>query len=598
MFLNFCLIVNICYEIVLFGVNIIRHLSMDLVNKVKKKILIFIEEIFLLEDFDFTRVQIILNQDKNRQNFGDLSCNVAFILSKVLGKKPMDIAQDIVNKFEDGTSDTGLKGLIFKIEVAAPGFLNITFTDSAWKKITQELYSSKDNFFRLSADDKKNKYLIEFVSANPTGPLHLGHGRNGIIGDALARVLSFLGHDVKKEFYINDVGSQIKKMGESFKIRCLQELGQNLNIPEDGYHGQYLVDLAKLCVREFGDDILKKENKFFSDYAKNIMLDLQKKDLADYGIEFDNWFSERTLHDSGQVEKTIENLKSKKLVYEQDGALWFKSTEFGDDKDRVIRKKTGEYTYIAADIAYHKNKYERGFDKIIDILGQDHHGYVKRLKSTVEAMGFDPSRLDVILYQLVSIKNAGQAERMSKRAGKFTMLKDIVDTVGKDVARFFYLNRKSEAHLDFDLSVALKKTDENPVFYIQYAYVRTRGVLEKAKTESIFKEFISELINNNLSEVELEVCLNNLCRAEFSVIKKLISLFDILVVIQNSYQIHLLSYYMIELANLFHSYYANNRIIDKENIELSKARMFVLWQVRSVLGLGLKLLGLAQPEKM
>ncbi|KKP24685.1 MAG: Arginine-tRNA ligase [candidate division TM6 bacterium GW2011_GWF2_28_16] len=572
---------------------------MNLVNKIKKIFLESIVKIFSLNNFDLNSVQIVLNQDKNRQDFGDLSCNIALLLSKKLNKNPKDIAQEIIKEFVSGKAFGDIKDLVESIEIAGPGFVNIFFTKVAWQQIARELFLERDNFFKLNIEDKKLKYLIEFVSANPTGPLHLGHGRGGIIGDTLVKVLNFLGHDAKKEFYINDAGNQINKFGESFKIRCLQELGDaKLEIPEDGYKGEYLIDLAKLCVKEYGQDLFKKDNSFFENYAKNIMLELQKKDLKDYGIVFDNWFSELTLHNSGAVDNAIKKLQDKKLIYEQDGALWFKSTEFGDDKDRVVKKNTGELTYIAADIAYHENKFKRGFEKIIDILGQDHHGYVMRLKATVQAMGYNADNLDVILYQLVNIKNAGQVERMSKRAGKFTELKDVVDTVGCDVARFFYLNRKAEAHLDFDLSIALKKTDENPVFYIQYAYVRTKGVLEKAGQEPEFKDFVGELLNNKLSQKNLDICLNNLCKNELEVVKKLIFLNDILIVIQNSYQTHLLSYYTIELANLFHSYYANNRIIDKENIELSKSRMLVLFLVRRVLGLSLDLLGLTKPERM
>lgn len=572
---------------------------MNLVNKIKKIFLESIVKIFSLNEFDLNSVQMVLNQDKNRQDFGDLSCNIALLLSKKIDKNPRDIAKEIISEFQKGHIFAEIKDLIDRIEIAGPGFLNIFFTENAWQKIAQELFLGQDNFFKLDSQDKKCKYLIEFVSANPTGPLHLGHGRGGIIGDTLSKVLSFLGHSVKKEFYINDAGNQINKLGESFKIRCLQELGdKKIEIPEDGYKGEYLIDLAKLCVRENGQDLLKKDNKFFENYAKNIMLEIQKKDLKDYGIIFDNWFSELTLHESGAVESAIKKLQEKNLIYEKEGALWFKSTEFGDDKDRVVKKNTGELTYIAADIAYHEDKFNRGFDKVIDILGQDHHGYVMRLKATVQALGYNSDNLDVILYQLVNIKNAGQIERMSKRAGKFTELKDVVDTVGADVARFFYLNRKAEAHLDFDLSIALKKTDENPVFYIQYAYVRTKGVLEKAALEPEFKEFVSELLSNNLSKNNLNIALNNLCKNELEVIKKLIFLSDTLIIIQNSYQTHLLSYYAIELANLFHSYYANNRIIDKENIELSKSRMFVLSLVRKVLAINLDLLGLSKPEKM
>ena len=582
---------------------------MNLINKIKKEILNSFAELFLAKQVlakqVLDRVQINLNLDKSKKGFGDLSCNASMVFAKDLKQNPIKIAQKFIQEFEAGDILSDIKHFISDIQIAGPGFLNFTFTPDAWRQIAEELFLERDKFFKFDKDKKKFKYLIEFVSANPTGPLHLGHGRGGVIGDVLANVLNFLGYDAKKEFYINDAGSQMQKLANSFKIRCLQELGDKseetfnvIELPEDGYQGQYLIDLAKDCVKEhnFTLALLKeKEDSFFQDYAKEHMLKSQKKDLADYGIEFDNWFSEKTLHQSGQVEKSLQILQDKDFVYKKDGALWFRATKFGDDKDRVVKKSTGELTYIAADIAYHKNKFDRGFDKLINILGQDHHGYVKRLKATVGAMGLKSENLDVILYQLVSIKNAG---RMSKRAGKFTSLREIIDTVGKDVARFFYLNRKAEAHLDFDLSVALKKTEENPVFYIQYAYVRTRGILEKALEVEGLKKITEEIIDDNLSKTTVEEIIKDLGPAEFDIIKKIISLQDILFLIANSYQTHLLSYYMFELANFFHSYYANNRIIDSKNIELSKARLFLLSLVRFTLGLGLDLLELSKPERM
>ncbi|MBD3273628.1 arginine--tRNA ligase, partial [Candidatus Dependentiae bacterium] len=522
----------------------------------------------------------------------------AMILSKELKKNPREIAQNFVVDFNSGNFLSEIKKFILDIKIAGPGFLNFTLSPLFWQQISKELWSEKDNFFKFNNNRKKLKYLIEFVSANPTGPLHLGHGRGGVIGDVLSNVLNFLGHEAIKEFYINDAGNQMIKLANSFKIRCLQKLGDNIDFPEDGYRGQYLVDLASDCVKEFGESLRNKDLSFFKEYAEKYMLKIQKEDLLDYGIEFDSWFSEKTLFESGAVEKVIKDLQKKDLIYEKEGALWFRATKFGDDKDRVIKKTTGEFTYIASDIAYHKNKLERGFDKLIDILGQDHHGYVKRLKSTIDAMGFDSKKLDVILYQLVSIKNAGKVERMSKRAGRFTTLREIVDTVGKDVARFFYLNRKAEAHLDFDLSVALKKTEENPVFYIQYAYVRTKGILTHALQINEFADFTQTLLDHHLTKDQIDSILESLNKDEFELIKKMVSLQDILLVIENNYQTHLLSYYMIELANSFHTYYANNRIVDIDNINLSKARLFVLSLLRLILGLGLDLLEIDKPESM
>jgi arginyl-tRNA synthetase len=571
---------------------------MNLVNKIKNDILNSFSSLFLFDKEFLNNFQISLNLDKSKKDFGDLSCNAALVLSKALADSPRNIATKFKEDFDAGNILKDFQRFVVSVDIAGPGFLNFKFKPEAWQEISKELFLQKSDYFKLDEDQKKSKYLLEFVSANPTGPLHLGHGRGGVIGDVLSNVLNFLGHDAKTEFYINDAGNQMQNLGVSFKVRCQQELGQAVELPENGYKGEYLIELAKACVKEFGDSLNQKDDLFFINYAKEKMLQTQKKDLVDYGIKFDNWFSEKTLHESGAVEKTLEILKEKGLVYEKEGALWFKASDFKDDKDRVVKKSTGEYTYIAADVAYHKNKFDRGFDKLINILGQDHHGYVQRLKGTIEALGYDPRKLDVILYQLVSITNAGQSERMSKRAGRFTTLREVIDTVGKDVARFFYLNRKAEAHLDFDLSVALKKTEENPVFYIQYAYVRTRGILEKALEVEGLKDFANKLISEKLSTDEIDSVLKNIDEPEFDILKKMISLQDVLNTIATSYQTHLLSYYMIELANFFHSYYSNSRIVDEDNIELSKARLFVLFLIRESLGLGLRLLELDSLERM
>lgn len=571
---------------------------MNLVNKIKNDILKSFYFLFSFKKEFLNNFQINLNLDKSKKDFGDLSCNGPLVLSKTLSNSPRNIAIKFKEEFDSGNILKNSKNFISSIDIAGPGFLNFKFKPEVWQHISKELFLQKSNFFKLDENQKKLKYLLEFVSANPTGPLHLGHGRGGVIGDVLSNVLNFLGHDAKTEFYINDAGNQMQNLGISFKVRCQQRLGKDVELPENAYKGEYLDKLAKICVKEYGNTLNQKDDSFFINYAKEKMLEMQKNDLADYGIKFDNWFSEKTLHESGAVEQAIEILKKKGLVYEKDGAWWFKAMQFGDDKDRVIKKATGEYTYLAADIAYHKNKFDRGFNKLINILGQDHHGYVQRLKGAIQALGYDSKKLDVILYQLVSITNAGHTERMSKRTGHFTTLREVIDTVGKDVARFFYLNRKADAHLDFDLNVALKKTEENPVFYIQYAYVRTKGILEKALEVKDLKDFVSKLIEGNLSTYEIDPFLVNIDEPEFDILKKIISLQDILNTISTSYQTHLLSYYMIELANFFHTYYANSRIVDADNIQLSKARLFILFLIRSSLGLGLELLGLSRLERM
>jgi arginyl-tRNA synthetase len=561
---------------------------MNILATIKHEIIATIKKVFTLDDQRAANVFLVLQLDKEK-SFGDLSCNAAMVLAKELGKNPRQLAQELVSAISSP--------LIKSVEIAGPGFLNISLTHQAWSGIAHELFDEKNGYF-CDTQNKKLNYLIEFVSANPTGPLHLGHGRGGIIGDVLARVLMFLGNAVHKEFYINDAGNQIKLLGVSLKVRCKQALGYQEELPENGYAGDYLVDIAKTCIAEFGDTVWQKDDEFFSSYAKEDLLKLAQHDLKNYGIIFDQWFSEKTLHESGVVEQALDLLKDKGLAYESEGALWFKSTEFGDDKDRVVKKSTGELTYIAADIAYHKNKFDRKFDVLIDILGQDHHGYVKRLKATMQALGYNAESLDVILYQLVTIKENDVAVRMSKRAGTFTKLSDVVDAVGCDVARFFYLNRKADAHLEFDLAIAIKKTEENPVYYLQYAYVRTGSVLAKAEQEQELQAFVQKIkqtVSRGVLSDELRL---NLDPEDINLLKKIVSLQDILHAIATSYQTHLLAYYSSELAHAFHSYYAKSRIIDLADLETSKKRLVMVVLLRQTMELCLDLLGLSKPEKM
>jgi arginyl-tRNA synthetase len=328
------------------------------------------------------------------------------------------------------------------------------------------------------------------------------------------------------------------------------------------------------------------------------MLKIIQDDLDAYRISFDYWFSEKTLHDDGQVTQALALLQEKGLVYEHEGALWFKSTEFGDDKDRVVKKSNGELTYIAADIAYHKNKFDRNYDVMIDILGQDHHGYIKRLKATMDALGYDSRKLDVILYQLVTIKAQDVVLRMSKRAGTFTKLRDVIDTVGADVTRFFYLNRKAEAFLEFDLSVAVKKTEENPVFYIQYAYVRMCSLLQRAALDEQLGAFVKQLGENKVNPEMCAQITNIIGQDEIVLLRALMSFYDIARAIANTYQTHLLSYYLLEVAQAFHNYYTNNRIIDAANNQQTQVRLLMVYMVKNMVGTCLDLLGLSKPEKM
>lgn len=552
----------------------------------------------------------ILNVEPSKQEFGDLNANAAMVLAKHISERaskaarpelvegseqlsppewfdklttsggninPRALAQEIATNFKHP--------YIAKIEVAGPGFLNAFLTQKAFHDLASELIKQKQKFFALDADAPKHRYDIEFVSANPTGPLHLGHGRGAIIGDVLTNVLRFMGHAVTKEFYINDAGNQINKLGASFKVRCQQAAGIQAELPEEGYRGEYLLELARQCITENGNEVLAKPDAFFEHYAKEFLLKKIKETLEDYGVTFDVWFSEKTLHESGDIERAIKLMQEHNFMYEHEGALWFASTKFGDDKDRVVRKSSGEWTYAAADIAYLLNKSKRGFDHLVMVLGHDHHSYAVRLQGIKQALGLDRIDLAIILYQLVTMKASGQLVQMSKRAGTMVTLRDVIDEVGKDVARFFYLNRKADAQLEFDLDLALKKTEENPVFYVQYAYVRMGSILEKAVQEK-------ELQNITIADAE------NLGTAESLLIKKIASLKHLLEIIAATHQTHHLTYYTHELADIFHSYYAQNRVIESSNIPQSRARLLMIQLLRETFATSFDLLGISKPQKM
>jgi len=548
---------------------------MNLIEQLQQTFIGFITSTFNASAQAITAINFNLNTDPQKAAFGDISTNAAMILAKELKQNPRAIAQTILDQFKSP--------IIEKLELAGPGFINIFVTKESFKTVTNQLLQEKELFFKDTSIEKK--YNIEFVSANPTGPLHLGHGRGGIIGDVLGNVIRCLGYKATKEFYINDAGAQIEKLGMSFKIRCLQQLGQPAKLPEEAYHGEYLVELAQKCIATHGAEVLLKPDAFFALYAKEYLLGKIKETLSAYGIHFDLWFSEKTLHENGSIPLALETMQKNGYLFELDGALWFKSTSFGDDKDRVIKRASGEYTYVAADIAYVQNKLGRGYDQLVMVLGQDHHSYVQRLKGVMQALDHNPDKLDVILYQLVTLKESGESVRMSKRAGKIVSLKDITQTVGKDVARYFYLNRKADAHLDFDIDLALKKTDENPVYYIQYAYVRTCSILNKTIQEEVLK-------NITISD------LGELDDSERLLIKKIIALKHTLQLIAQSYQTHMLSYYTHELAALFHSYYATHRVIDTDDIKTTRSRLVMIMLINQTLKTCLELLGIDTPEKM
>jgi arginyl-tRNA synthetase len=567
---------------------------MNIIPQLRQALVDVISTLAQVETTATQQLEVKLNVEK-REQFGDVSCNVGMLLAKIMQLPPREIAQRVKTIIE--SRQDAPWNLVEKIEIAGPGFLNFYLKPEVWVASMQTLLQNPKKLFGLQMGEKSLAYHLEFVSANPTGPVHLGGGRGGIIGDVLARALSFLGHKVHKEYYINDAGNQIKLLGQSFKARCFEKLGEPFVFPEGGYAGDYMLPVADKCVKANGKALLTQPDEFFEVYAKDELLKFVEQDLTAYGVVYDQWFSEKSLHDDGSVAAAIKLLQDKGLAYEKDGALWFKATDFGDDKDRVLRRSNGEMTYIAADVAYHKNKFDRGFDRLVDILGQDHHGYVKRLQATMQAIGYPAEHLDVIVYQLVSIKENDELVRMSKRAGTFTKLADVLETVGKDVARYFYLNRRAEAHLEFDLGVALKRTDENPVFYLQYAFVRAASLLAKAREEEALQEFAMEATDvHALATMLSSVALTD--ADELVVYKKIMGMYDVLRSVAYGYQTHQIAYYAYELATVFHAYYANHKIIDRENVAQTKGRLALVCLVKTALGLCLELLGVEKPERM
>jgi arginyl-tRNA synthetase len=548
---------------------------MNLVEQISQSFFSYLTTTYGCTTESVNRCSFELNTDPEKSLFGDINTNSAMILAKDCKKNPKLLAQEICQNFTHPS--------IAKIELAGPGFINIFLTDAAFINLAHDIFISKEKFFKPNV--LLQKINLEFVSANPTGPLHFGHGRNGILGDTLANILTFIGHDVTREFYINDAGAQIIKLGNSLKIRYLQALGHAIEMPEDAYHGQYLIDFGQELATTNGTELVEQSEEYFQEIGKTKMLAQQKETLASYGISFDVWFSEKALKEEVSLEACIKKLTEKGYTYVQDGALWFATTQFGDDKDRVLQKSDGQYTYLAGDLPYVINKLERGYDHLIMILGHDHHSFVVRLHALMQALGYKPEKLTVILYQLVNIIKNGQTAKMSKRAGTIVDLHDIINTVGKDVARFFYLNRKADAELDFDIELALTTSNENPVFYIQYAYVRTCSILEKARATN--QEF------ENLAAADFTYATD----LEKNIIKKIVALQSLLKAINTNHQTHLIAYYTHELANIFHSYYNNTKAIVNNPTE-TKKNLVVITLVQQTLATCSKLMGISTPQSM
>ncbi len=527
---------------------------------------------------------IILDTPRDKTH-GDLATTLAMVLAKPEAKPPRKIAEIIVHNIRDED------GIIEKTEIAGPGFINFVLRQDWWKKTLFDI-DTEGSAYGLRDIGKGEKVLVEFVSANPTGPLHVGHGRGAAVGDSLANLLAAVGYDVSREFYVNDAGRQIKLLARSVYSRYRQMHGKEEPFPEDGYHGTYIQEVANSATAsqsislKFVDASFEQSEKVFADFSKEQMLADIRKDLEDFGVRFDVWFSERSLLADGSVRRSIEELKERGYAYEHDGALWLKSTAFGDDKDRVIIKQDGEYTYLATDIAYHRNKLARGFKTLVNIWGADHHGYIPRVQAVIQAFGHPKDSLHVLLVQLVAILRHGQPVPMSKRAGTFVTLRDVVQDVGADAARFMFLTRRSDSHLDFDLDVAKEQSRENPVYYVQYAHARLASLFREAGAREI-----PVPTGNSVDAAFLDL------EEEQNIMKALAKYPEAVEEAALAYEPHRLTFYLQDLAGLLHNYYFKHRVIT-EDLQRTGAKLFLMKQVKTVIQSALGILGIAAPERM
>lgn len=553
------------------------------------------------------QMPVINLEAPKRPEWGDVSCTVAMSLSASERRPPFEIAQIIADHIQDR------EALFARVDIVRPGFLNLTLKPDLWMEVLRHIETQQAEYGH-SRLGQGRRVLVEYVSANPTGPLHVGHGRGAAVGQALVRLLRATGHEVVSEYYINDAGRQMKLLGVSVLARYLESCGQTVPFPEDGYQGEYIRAVAARVKVEHGVALLSLPSsdaeQRSKEFAYRELLELIRQDLDTFGITFESWFSEASLLSSGAVEQVLNELRDRDLLFDQDGAQWFRSSAYGDEKDRVVRKQEGEYTYLASDIAYHRDKLRRGFDLLVDVWGADHHGYIPRMQAVVQAYGYPKERLRVVLVQMVNLLRGGRKVEMSKRAGEFITLREVMDEVGADAAKFFFLMRDSSTHLDFDLELAKQQSQENPVYYVQYAHARISSLLRVAASRGIDCPLPSQADLNLLADPD-----------ELAIIRKL-SVFP--VVLEASaveLEPHRMAYYLRELAGLVHPFYNKHRILppitDLETTpaaqtELSStvrlpeavspgltgARLALMWSVQQVVRNGLTVLGVSAPEQM
>ncbi|HIU40527.1 MAG TPA: arginine--tRNA ligase [Candidatus Aphodocola excrementigallinarum] len=521
----------------------------------------------------FDKENLMVEVPKKREN-GDFSSNVAMRLAKTLKDNPVNIA----NKIKDAID---YSDKIEKIEIANPGFINIYLKDEYVFSGISNVINDGDNYGKCNVG-KGKKIDIEFVSANPTGILHLGTARGAAYGSNLANIMSFAGYNVTKEYYINDAGNQINNLGISIKERYKGLCGKEENMPEDGYYGNEIIDIAKMIYDENKNTKLNEDLEYFKEIGVSYLLNIIKNDLSSFGVCFDVWTSEKAIRAKGRIEESLKILKEKGLTYENDGALWLKTTVYGDDKDRVLIKKDKSYTYLVPDIAYHLDKFDRGFDYLIDVFGADHHSYVSRLKASIEALGYDKDKLEVRLLQMVRLLKDGRVVKMSKRTGGNITISELVDEVGCDCARYFFAERSLDGQMDFDISLALKKSNENPFYYVGYAHARICSILSEAKNKGL----------------KIKTDVNNITDMDSKAL--MLKVYEFMEVVKTSAlkkEPHLITNYVYELASLFHNYYGKHRILT-DDVSKSEQYLGLIKTVEITIKNALKLIGVTAPDKM
>ncbi|MCV0023935.1 MULTISPECIES: arginine--tRNA ligase [Bacillus] len=524
---------------------------------------------------------VILETPKDKTH-GDYSTNMAMQLARIAKKAPRQIAEEIVASFDKG------KASIEKLDIAGPGFINFYMNNQYLTKLIPSVLEAGDAYGETNIGNGE-RVQVEFVSANPTGDLHLGHARGAAVGDSLCNVLAKAGYDVSREYYINDAGNQINNLALSVEVRYFEALGLEKPMPEDGYRGEDIISIGKRLAEEYGDRFVNEEESerlaFFREYGLKYELEKLRVDLENFRVPFDVWYSETSLYQNGKIDKALDALREKGHVYEEDGATWFRSTTFGDDKDRVLIKKDGTYTYLLPDIAYHKDKLDRGFDKLVNVWGADHHGYIPRMKAAIEALGYEKGTLEVEIIQLVHLYKNGEKMKMSKRTGKAVTMRDLIDEVGLDAVRYFFAMRSADTHMDFDLDLAVSTSNENPVYYAQYAHARICSMLRQGEERGL-----KPAADLDFSPIQSE--------KEYDLLKTIGGFPEAVAEAAEKRIPHRVTNYIYDLASALHSFYNAEKVIDPENEEKSRARLALMKATQITLNNALQLIGVSAPEKM